>query len=147
MLTAPKLQRFVSHALVTATGVATPDRAQLASAFDLLCEQLRRRLQPLFGATAVAALYARALHLATAEFPWLSDVIPKGGERCALDALEPVSDMLPRDLEEGLAAVLAYDVRLLTTFIGEDFVMPLVQEAWGATLLSEATARSGGDHE
>jgi hypothetical protein len=33
--------------------------------------------------------------------------------------------------EEGLAAVLAHKIGLLNTFVGEDLVLPLVQQAWG----------------
>jgi hypothetical protein len=148
MLTSPKLRRFVKHTLVAATGVANPNHAQVASAFDLLCEQLRARLRPLFGATAINALFARALHLATAEFPWVADAVPKNGERCFVKAPEAASAAVqPTSIAEGLAAVLAHGIGLLTTLIGEDFVVPLVQEAWGATLLSEQTMRSEGGHE
>jgi hypothetical protein len=133
-LSSPTLRRFVKHALAAASGDRTPDRAQLASSFNLLCERLRARLHPLFGPTAIAALFARALHVATAEFPWLADVIPKDGERCALEGLERVSAQIEREVvEEGLAAVLAHDIGLLSAFIGEDFVMPLVEAAWGTT--------------
>jgi hypothetical protein len=145
-LSAQKLRRFVMHALVGATGQPAPDRAQLASAFDLLCDRLRGRLHPLFGPTASAALFARALHVATAEFPWLSDVVPKEGERCSLEGLERVSGEIEREaLVEGLAAVLAHDIGLLSAFIGEDFVMPIVQAAWEPT--SIRPARIEGDHE
>src|SRR4051812_19010491 len=117
MLSPPTLRRFVRHALVAATGVSDPSRAQLASAFDVLCEQLRVRLRPLFGATAISALFARALQLATGEFPWLTKVVPKGGERCSLEALALQNDALPpASLVEGLAAVLAHDIGLLATF-------------------------------
>jgi hypothetical protein len=147
-LSSPKLRRFVRHALVAATGVASPNRTQLASAFNALCSQLRTRLRPLFGAPATSALFARALHLATAEFPWLAEAVPDGGEQCALEALDGASvTRAPHSIEEGLAAVLAHDIGLLATFIGEDFVMPLVQEAWGATVLPEGAARNEGDHE
>jgi hypothetical protein len=104
-------------------------------------------LDPLFGRTAVAALFARALHVATAEFPWLADVVPKNGERCSLAGLERVSAGIGRDvLVEGLAAVLAHDIGLLSALIGEDFVMPLVQSAWGAAS-PHTPARIEGDYE
>ncbi len=145
-LSAPKLRRFVMHALAGATGEPAPDRAQLASAFDLLCDRLRGRLHPLFGPTAIAALFARAVHVATAEFPWLVDVIPRDGQRCSLDGLERLSREIEREaLAEGLAAVLAHEMGLLSAFIGEDFVMPLVQAAWETT--SIGPARIEGDHE
>jgi hypothetical protein len=145
-LSSPKLRQFVQQALVGATGHTAPDKAQLASSFDLLCERLRARLHPLFGPTAITALFARALHVATAEFPWLADVVPKDGERCTPGGLERVDGAVSRDaLEEGLAAVLAHEMGLLSAFIGEDFVMPLVQAAWETTLIRPAGIE--GDHE
>jgi hypothetical protein len=145
-LSSPKLRRFVRHALVAVAGKTAPDRAQLASSFDLLWERLRARLYPLFGPTAVAALFARALHVATAEFPWLADLVPKENERCSLDGLERVGETIERDaLKEGLATVLAHNIGLLSALIGEDFVMPLVQAAWETT--SVGVAQIEGDHE
>jgi hypothetical protein len=145
-LSSPKLRRFVKHALAAATGSPTPDRTQLASSFDVLCEGLRVRLDPLFGSVAVDALFARALHVATAEFAWLADVVPTGGERCLPEGLQRVSGAIERDaLEDGLAAVLAHNIGLLSTFIGDDFVMPLVQAAWETT--SVGPARIEGDHD
>jgi hypothetical protein len=145
-LSSPKLRRFVVHALVGATGEPAPDPTQLASAFDLLCDRLRARLHPLFGPAAIAALFARALHVAMTEFPWLSDVVPKDGEQCSLGGLERVSgDIKHETLAEGLAAVLAHDIGLLSAFIGEDFVMPLVQAAWETT--STRHAGIEGNHE
>jgi hypothetical protein len=145
-LSSPKLRRFVKHALAGATGGRTPDRAQLASSFDLLCERLRARLHPVFGPTAIAALFARALHVATPEFPWLADVVAKDGERCSLEGLQRVSAEIELDaIQAGLAAVLAQEIGLLSAFIGEDFVMPLVQAAWETTSIEPA--RIEGDHE
>jgi hypothetical protein len=145
-LSSPKLRRFARHALVAAAGDPAPDQAQLASAFDVLCDRLRDRLHPLFGPAAITALFARALHVATGEFAWLADVVPTNGERCSLEGLERVSGTLEREtLEEGLAAVLAHEIGLLSAFIGEDFVMPLVQAAWETT--SIGPARIEGDHE
>jgi hypothetical protein len=141
-----QLRRFVKRALVDATGTPAPDRDQLAAAFDLLWERLRRRLQLMFGATAVLALFARAIHLATAEFPWLQHfILPKDVERSAAKALEGHGSLLRDDVHEGLAAVLAYNIALLSTFVGDDLVLPLVQEAWGAARLAEAPAKTQDD--
>jgi hypothetical protein len=144
-LSSPALRRFARRALVAATGQTAPDKVQLAPAFDLLCERLRARLHPLFGPTAIAALFARALHVATAEFPWLADAVPKDGERCSLEGLERVGEIERGAIEEGLATVLAHNIGLLSAFIGEDFVMPLVQAAWETT--SVGPAQTEGDHE
>lgn len=145
-LSSPRLRRFTKQALVAVVPDPAPDQAQLATAFELLCDRLRARLHPLFGGAAIAALFARALHVATTEFPWLADVVPKNGERCSLENLERVSGAVEREsLQEGLAAVLAHEIGLLSAFIGEDFVMPLVQAAWETT--SSGPARIEGDHE
>jgi hypothetical protein len=145
-LSSPALRRFVKQALADAAGHTAPDETRLASAFDLLCERLRARLHPLFGPTAIRALFARALHVATAEFAWLAEVLPKDAERCAVNGIERVSGEVERHvLEDGLAAVLAHDIGLLSEFIGEDLVMPLVQAAWEAA--PTGPARIEGDHE
>jgi hypothetical protein len=145
-LSSPKLRRFVHHALTGVGGSAVPDRALLASSFDVLCDRLRARLHPVFGATAIAALFVRALHVATAEFPWLADVVAKDGERCSIEGLERVGPEIElAAIHAGFAAVLAHEIGLLSAFIGEDFVMPLVEAAWGTT--SIGPARIEGDHD
>jgi hypothetical protein len=122
------------------------DRAQLASSFDVLCDRLRARLHPMFGPTAIAALFVRALHVATAEFPWLADVVAKDGERCSLEGLERLSAEIKLDaIHAGLADVLAHEIGLLSALIGEDFVMPLVQAAWESPSIAPALIE--GDHE
>jgi hypothetical protein len=145
-LGSPTLRRFARRTLVSATGHTAPTTLQLASSFDLLCERFGARLRPLFGPSATNSLFARALHLATTEFAWLTDVVPKDGEQCSLEGLERLSGAINRDaLEEGLAAVLAYEIGLLSAFIGEDLAMPLVQAAWETTSIEPA--RIEGDHE
>jgi len=130
-LSPPSLRRFVRRALVDATGAASPDRAQLASAFDTLCERLRGQLLPLFGTTAVSALFVRAVHAATGEFPWLRELIRKDEHPCAGERIASAAQVDNDTLEQGLAAVLAHNIGLLNTFVGEDLVLPLVQQAWG----------------
>src|SRR5687767_12474902 len=92
-LSPPSLRRFVRRALVDATGATLPDRAQLASTFDMLCERLLRQLQPLFGTTAINALYARAVHVATAEFSWLREVVSNGQEPCVSDRIASIGEL------------------------------------------------------
>jgi hypothetical protein len=147
-MSSPKIRRFARHALVATTGVAAPGRAQLASAFDQLCDRLRTRLQPIFGSDAIRALFTRSLHVATSEFPWLRDVIPRGAELCSVKGLDTLGTHLePGLLADGLAAVLAHDVGLLSTLIGDDLVMPLVEEAWATASLSDRPASNEGTNE
>jgi hypothetical protein len=145
-ISSPPLRRFARHALVATTGVTAPDLSQLAAAFDVLCDRLRARLHPMFGTEAIAALFARAHRMATSEFPWLTSVVPKDGERCSLDGVEALSRRLePNTMADGLAAVLAHDIGLLSTFIGDDLVMPLVQEAWGTASVSDRPTKTEGN--
>ena len=135
-LHSPSLRRFVRRALVDTTGVPTPDRAQLASAFVTLCQRLQRRLQSLFGTTAVGALYARSVHVAAVEYPWLAQIVGKGEESCSVDGIATMQTLDRDTVEEGLAAVLAHNIGLLSAFVGEDLVLPLVQEAWDVSAAS-----------
>jgi hypothetical protein len=135
-LSSPHVRRLARRALVDAIGGRTADPQALAVAFNGLCTRLRRRFQSLFGTTAVNALFARSLHVATSEFPWLSEVFATGDD-CSPQALTNVQGAEMSVFEEGLAAVLAHNIGLLSTFVGEDLVLPLVEEAWGRAIVAE----------
>jgi hypothetical protein len=142
----PRLRRFVRHALIAATDDGTPDGAQLRAAFDVLCEQLWLRLRPLFGELAIKALFARSLHVSREEFPWLEGVTADAGDRCALEGLDSVSrDLPPHVLADGLAAILAHEIGLLSAFIGDDVVLPLVEQSWGAASMTDRPTGTEGD--
>ena len=135
----------VRRVLVGVTGTSSPDRAQLGDAFDTLCDRLRGQLDPLFGATAIDTLFARGLHSATLEFSWLAGVVPKEAQRCSsggLIALDP--GLTPVQVEEGLAAILAHTIGLLSALIGSDMTLPLVQRAWGLPMSADDLTQNGG---
>jgi hypothetical protein len=142
-LSSPSLRRFVERALIDATGTPSPDTTQLAAAFDRLCARLHQGLQPLFGKTAVDALFARAVHVTTAEFPWVRELIPRGQDPCVSDAVSKLQSPDPEDMKAGLAAVLAHNIGLLSGFVGEDLILPLVQQAWG--VVGTDTSRTKGE--
>ncbi len=145
-LSSPGLRRAVNQALISATGADNPDRTQLTAAFSLLCDRLRQRLQPIFGTPATRALFTRALHVAAHEYPWLND-LQLNPERCSLEGLEaPHLQLDSHTLAAGLSALLAHDIGLLTAFIGEDVVVPLVQDAWGdASIADRSPASTEGE--
>ena len=134
-LSPPQLRRFVRRALLDATGAPRPDRPALIAAFTKLCEHLHQRLRTLFGTAAVRALFARAFHVAAVEFPWLTNVVPTNGAGCSVENAAALHEIEMEKIEEGLAAVLALNIGLLTTLVGEDLILPLVQEAWGAAMI------------
>jgi hypothetical protein len=132
-LQSPSIRRFVRRALVDTTGVVKPDRMQLASAFDTLCHRLQDRLKPMFGTTAVGALFVRSLQVARTEHPWLGELVPNGQDVCSPERMATVEDLDLNTLHDGLASVLAHNIGLLNAFVGEDIVFPLVQQAWGVS--------------
>lgn len=142
-LTSQRLRRFARRALVDASGVPSPGTAQLADAFDTLCRGLHKQLQPLFGTPAVDALFARTLHVATTEFPWLAEVLPNGLHPSVVDRAAALGTAGADHLEEGLAAVLAGNIGLLSEFVGDDVVLPLVEQAWG--IVATATHETEGE--
>src|SRR4051794_24735344 len=106
----PSLRRFVRRALVDATGLTSPGPTQLASAFHTLCGRLDSQLQPLFGKTAVDALFVRAVHVAAAEFPWLRELVQKNQNPCEADQTTSVAALEIHTVEDGFAAVLAHNI-------------------------------------
>ena len=130
-LSSPSLRRFVRRALVDAAGAGPLGPTQLAAAFDALCGRLHRQLLPLFGTTGVDALFERAVHVAAREFPWLGELVRNGKDPCVADRIGALGEIEVNTLEEALASVLAHNIGLLNTFVGEDLVLPLVQQAWG----------------
>jgi hypothetical protein len=136
-LSSSGLRRAVHQALISTTGVPNPDRTQLTAAFSVLCDRFRQRLQPIFGTPATRALFTRAVHVAAHEYPWLND-LQLNPERCSLEGLDaPHLQLDSHTLAAGLSALLAHDIGLLTAFIGEDVVMPLVQDAWGDASIAD----------
>jgi hypothetical protein len=132
-MSSPNLSRFVQDTLAATTGVAAPSAVQVGAAFDVLCAALRRRLYPVFGAVASRALFARAVHVTSAEFAWVAEVLPADNDSCSVEALRALDGTAdPRAVQAGLAAILAHVIGLLSEFIGEDVVMPLVTEAWAS---------------
>jgi hypothetical protein len=53
--------------------------------------------------------------------------------------------LAPNVLADGLAAILAHEIALLSAFIGEDIVLPLVEQSWGAASMTDRPASSEGD--
>ena len=132
----------MQETLRASIGTLAPTPVEIGAAFDVLCVALRKRLQPVFGAVAVTALFARAVHVESETFAWLADVLPAGADACARDGLEALHGQVPPAvLEEALGAVLSREISLLSEFIGDDVVMPLVYEAWALHTRSDALAK------
>jgi hypothetical protein len=102
-----------------------------AETMERVCQRLQQRLRLLIGAGGMYALFARALHLAESEHPWLGVVQMEEHPDCSLKGLQHAAEQ--RDSEEaskGFASMTANIIWLLVTFIGEDLTLGLVYEAW-----------------
>jgi hypothetical protein len=143
-MSSPNLRRFVHDTLTATTDVATPDALEVGAGYGVLCAALKARLHPVFGAVATSALFARAVHVTAAEFAWLPDLLPDVADTCSVEGLQRLAGTVePRDVQAGLAAILARVIGLLSEFVGEDVVMPLVTEAWASPRRSEGPSKGG----
>ena len=99
-----------------------------------VCEKLRISLTRLAGADSFTSLLGRALVLARTEVPSLHGITVK--QDCSMDGLEKLAR---KDGTEATAALTAYLLWLLVTFIGEPLTLRLVREAWPDSSVDEET--------
>lgn len=106
----------------TSSGSRTPSAC-------LVAEKLRPQLAALMGNVGFSALQARALALATGQYPWLKAVdINADGRLGSLDAVDAQVD--PKEFSEGCVNLLAHLLGLLATFIGEELTLRLLVDVW-----------------
>ncbi len=118
----PRPLAAVTAAAVVSGGAASPSAG--VSVEQAVMSALYDGLSKLIGSNGLDALVARALRMARASEPTLSEVsAAPGGELAGL-----VSDPVAR--ERGLALLLAHVFELLMRFIGEDLAMRLIRDVW-----------------
>lgn len=121
----------------------SPSPAELAEALEICCQRLHKRLDPLVGAGGFRALLDRALYLAKKEHAWLKRVEIQAFPGYELKALnEAMTGRQPTEIRETLTIILANVLWLLVTFIGEDIVYGLIEEAWPGTKIGATTSIS-----
>ena len=93
------------------------------------CERLRQPLARLAGVAAFRSLISRALSLSYAGAPWLNAVhVAANG---SFEGLEAAKVHLSQEkIAEGEVLLVAHLIGLLVTFVGEEFTLQLVLEAW-----------------
>lgn len=109
--------------------------AALAEAAERADARLRGRLAGLIGLTGYTILVARAVRLAQAEVPTLDGITVAVGTGGGLQGIRDFVALAQANggaeaAEAGLIAILAHTIALLSTFIGEDLALRLVQDAW-----------------
>lgn len=114
-----------------------------AETMEQVCIRLLQRLNPLIGAGGFHALLTRALHLAKAEFSWLSVVKIEQHPGCSFKGLrESIEGRETTAANDGFSAMTANIIWLLVTFLGEDLIFGLVDEAWPGIRTGEADSGS-----
>jgi hypothetical protein len=125
--TTPQLQSLAKSLIAQETPGNSARESALAAIH--VVEKLRPHLANLMGKGGFRALVARAIALATAEFPWLNAVRVKPGG--TLDGLEaPPAQIDPAEFLDGKVAVLAHLIGLLVALIGPNLTATLMADIW-----------------
>jgi hypothetical protein len=107
------------------------DPPALAEAAERICQKLGRELSRLTSTSGSQAILSRALHVASAQFPFLEGV--RAGvapDTCLQGLSECMSTINIVEGRDGLQAVLSVLLDLLVGFIGEGLTTRLVQDVW-----------------
>lgn len=118
------------RALVHMVKPGASGHTQVVGAFQTLRERLTRTLVPVFGPSAIDALFERSTSLASGEFGWLPGLSAAGPLARPGSVKVPTSESVDQCVE-AFAALLGHDIGLLVALVGEDFILPLVDKAWG----------------
>jgi hypothetical protein len=104
----------------------------------LLWESLAAELRVIIGERGFESLYARSLHQAGAQFPWLAPRSPQA----AGDAFKLLATRLnarePAEAQAASAALLNVFTDTLILLIGELLTNGLLRKAWGDDVVNNA---------
>ena len=124
----PKVKDLASRLMALEAAAGKRAGVHASSAFRV-CDKLRPPLSRLAGIAGFRALLSRALALASGEVRWLKAVHVN-----AEGSLEGVDESrAPLSQDEGAKGeivLVAHLLGLLVTFIGEELMLRVVEEAW-----------------
>ncbi len=108
------------------------DRAATAAALEMAVSRLRHHLVDLLGASGVAALLRRALHLARRQQTILSGVTASGESAAWFSGLTESLAAASTDQEAtaAAAAILAHVFDLLVMLLGDELGMKPIRKFW-----------------
>lgn len=125
-----RFRQCIREAIVRRAGKAS-DANALADATLRTWQEMETQLAPVIGTRGVDVLFARALHITSATFPWLE--IPrdrKDSDDRPASVKRRLAGCEPNVAEEASVALLTTFVELLTTLIGENLTERLMKTAW-----------------
>jgi hypothetical protein len=64
----------------------------------------------------------------------VAGIVADAEESFSVERIATLETVDANTVEEGFAAILAHNIGLLSAFVGEDLVLPLVQEAWDVSV-------------
>lgn len=124
------------------------ENADLAKAGAKVLDQMEQGLALLIGKRGARLLLVRALHAAQARHAFLRPVQIGSEAEGALAGLpETVVGQDPAEVYDGLAAVIAEALALLSDFIGTGLALRQVRRIWPALPREEAPLEEEVDHE
>lgn len=139
--------------LLTLEAAENQDQESVIGAAERVSDKLRLHLSARIGQEGYRTLLARALTLATVQFPHLSAVrVAENGSLVGLrqasgaGSQEPQDAITQQDAVEGAVALVAHLLGLLITFIGEDLALRMVS-AVSPALALPAVAEDTADRE
>jgi hypothetical protein len=107
------------------------DAPAIAAGARRLCEHIVQELTPLIGASGVAAVHARGVHLGQQEFPWLAAVHGLDQGDGFFTSLETcMAQQPPAVATDAAVKVLVAVVELLASLIGLGLTTSLLHEGW-----------------
>jgi hypothetical protein len=114
-----------------------------AAALAGLYDALARHLELLVGRAGVLAIYARSVHLATLEVPWIAAAADTRGGAGPVEALRGcLEHQDPSAATDGARVLLVTFVELLARLIGEGLTTRLVAQAWPHAFPDDAGQRA-----
>ena len=120
------------------------ESADLAVAFQRICRALQGRLTPLISSTGFHTLFARAIRLASRDFPSVEAM--SATSDCSVHAIPGADDAhASAQSAAALAAILAHFIWLLVTFIGGNLGLGTVRQIWPQVPCDRLDSDSGVD--
>lgn len=114
----------------------------LAAGAVSACEKISRRLAPLIGVEGVQSVFARALALTAARWPWLAAVLARSPDGSPTGLRAVLSTQRPDAVLDASIDLLATFVGLLETFIGAGLTARLLHDVWPENPLDRSSKES-----
>ncbi len=115
---------------------------EMAAAAERGCARLRAVLTRWIGSEGYRALVDRALEQARAEHPVLAGLQCQAGDLQGVAAAVGVHSAA--EVREGILALVALLIDLLSRLIGEEMATRLMEQAWAGSARPAASAATGG---